>query len=57
LLAWTLWALTMVAISAFFWLQQERQGTFDATLVALLLATVGAATVGRCWPAAGRTTR
>jgi two-component system, NarL family, sensor kinase len=46
LLAWTLWALTMVAISAFFWLQQERQGPFDATFVALLLATVSAATVG-----------
>jgi hypothetical protein len=46
LLAWTLWALTMLAMSAFFWLQQERQGPLDATLVALLLATVSAATVG-----------
>jgi hypothetical protein len=46
LLAWTLWALTMLAMSAFFWLQQERQGPLDATHVALLLATVSAATVG-----------
>jgi two-component system, NarL family, sensor kinase len=46
LLAWTLWALTMLAMSAFFWLQQERQDPLDATHVALLLATVSAATVG-----------
>jgi hypothetical protein len=46
LLAWTLWALTMLAISAFFWLYQERQAPFDATVIAPMLAAMSAATVG-----------
>jgi len=48
LLAWALWALTVVAMSAVLWLYHlgRQAGRLDASVVAVVLAAVSAATVG-----------
>ena len=48
LLAWALWALTVLAMSAVLWLYHlgRQAGRLDASVVAVVLAAVSAATVG-----------
>jgi hypothetical protein len=63
-LAWALWALAMLGVATIPWfdhlLRQARRPELiqlDATAVPMVLAALVAATVGRCWPAAGHSTR
>ncbi len=59
-LAWLLWALTLTGLAAVFWLDHllRRAGRPELTIRAheltYMAAVMGMATVGRCWPAAGR---
>jgi hypothetical protein len=62
-LAWALWALVVVGLTATPRLNQLARQVgrtdlgSDATSVAYGLVAFSAATVGRCWPAAGPATR
>jgi hypothetical protein len=59
-LAWLLWALTLSGLAAVFWLDHllRRAGRPELTIRAheltYVAALAGMATVGQCWPAAGR---